>query len=67
MPMFEVDILVSGTRREIYHIVAATKEAAIEEAMNGSTHPVDENYEPQDHTREVYDTEEIEFYKPVTA
>jgi hypothetical protein len=65
--MFEVDILVSGTRREIYHIVAASKEAAIEKAMNGSAHPVDENYEPQDHTREIHDAYEIEFYAPVIA
>jgi len=60
--MFEVDILVSGTRREIYHIVAASKEAAIEEAMNGSAHPINANYEPQDHTREVHEAEEIGFY-----
>ena len=60
--MFEVDILVSGTRREIYHIVAASKEAAIEKAMNGSAHPVDENYEPQDHTRELHEVQEIEYY-----
>jgi hypothetical protein len=58
--MFEVDILVSGTRREIYHIVAASKEAAIEKAMNGyGLHPVNENYEPQDHTREIYAVEEM--------
>lgn len=63
--MFEVDVIVSGTRREIYHIVAASKEAAIEQAMNGSAHPVNENYEPQDHTREVYGIEEIEFYERI--
>jgi hypothetical protein len=65
--MFEVDILVTGTRREIYHIVAATKEAAIEKVMEGWALPVNENYEPQDHAREVYDIEEIEFYAPITA
>jgi hypothetical protein len=53
MKMYEVDVLVTGTRREIYHILAESQEAAVNQAMGGLLHGVDENYEPEDHTREL--------------
>jgi hypothetical protein len=62
MKMYEVDILVTGTRREIYHITAESQEAAVNQAVEGLAHAVNENYEPEDHTRELYAVEEIEYY-----
>ena len=55
--MYEVDILVWGTHREIYHVVADSKKAAVKQALDGFTSPNvrldDHNYEPEGHTREL--------------
>ena len=53
--MYEVEVIVFGSRSEIYHITAGSEQEAREEALWGSAHPVDENYNPQDHTREVHE------------
>ena len=57
MKMYEVDVLVTGTRREIYHIVAESQEAAVNQAVEGLAHAVNENYEPEDNTRELHAVE----------
>ena len=67
MKMYEVDVIVTGTRREIYHILAESQESAVNQAMGGLLHGVDENYEPQDHTRELYAVDEIEVYETALA
>lgn len=57
--LYEVEVAVFGKRSEIYHIEAASEQAAREESLNGFTHPINENYMPEDHTREVVEVEEI--------
>ena len=52
---YEVEVIVFGSRSEIYHITAGSEQEAREEALWGSALPVDENYNPQDHTREVHE------------
>jgi hypothetical protein len=59
MKMYEVDVLVTGTRREIYHITAASEEAAREEALWGCVHPVNDNYRTDVHHREVWEVTEM--------
>ena len=61
--VYEVDILVTGTRREIHHIVAESQEAAVEQAIEGLSSSqvrlVNDNYQPEDHARELYEASEI--------
>jgi len=61
--MYEVDVLVTGTRREIYHIIAESQEAAVEQAIEGLSSLqgwlVNDNYQPEDHARELYEASEL--------
>jgi hypothetical protein len=57
---YEVEVIVFGSRSEIYHITAGSEQEAREEALWGSAHPVDENHNPQDHTREVHEARIME-------
>ncbi len=57
--LFEVEVSVFGKRSEIYHIEASSEQEAKEEAFYGLAHPINENYMPEDHTREVVKVEEI--------
>lgn len=60
MKRYEVEVIVTEERSEIYHITASSEEEARQKALEGSVYPFNDNYRTDVRHREVKEVEEME-------